>query len=309
MRRVIVTALLATGFFACNPGAGPKGDPGPAGATGAPGPAGATGPAGPTGAVGPMGAPGPAGESVTVEALDAGHPLCPAGGAQVVRSDGGTVLVCHGLEGARGPQGDQGAQGVQGAEGLQGPQGVQGAQGSQGVQGAQGIQGPQGVQGAQGPAGLDGATGTILRATDFSEGWLTPYPTLRRINVGNSFMIFPMWELLAGTTAELVSSVVAPAGTATTVDFRVNVYSENGGPTQPTLAIGHHRLGQQVATSSAQLNAGVQVAAAGNFLSFTYTFQPSAPVQPGDVLHLRLLNMTSTNAPVLLVGATVHFKP
>lgn len=326
MNRLAIVAVLSASLLACNPGqgatgpAGPQGPEGPAGATGptgatgAQGPAGATGdtgpagpagpvgPTGPAGAIGPAGPTGPAGvagppgASLTVATLSVGDASCPAGGAELQQVDGGTSVVCNGLPGAQGPQG------ATGATGQAGPQGQPGAAGPQGDQGVPGPAGPQGVP------GRDGAAGTILRATDFVEGWLTPAPLLRRINAGNSFMIVPMWEVVSGS-GELVTSVVVPEGGASSVDFRFNVFSQNGGATRVTLVVGHHRLGQPLASAGAQLNAPIQSVAANTFASFTFAFTPTSRAQPGDVLHLRVLNYIAGDPPWLLAGATVNFKP
>lgn len=294
---------------------------GATGATGPQGPAGAPGETGPAGVMGPAGPSGSPGASLTVAALDAGHPSCPGGGAAIIQADGGLTPVCHGLvgpqgvagaQGIQGPQGDTGPQGLQGPQGdtgPQGPQGLQGVAGPQGPQGLQGATGPQGVQGDTGPQGApgrNGAAGTILRATDFVEGWLTPAPVLRRIPVGNNFMIIPMWELPMGS-GELVSSVVVPEGGASSVDFRVNIFMQSAGSPRVTLLVGHHRLNQPLASSSAQLNPSVQAVPANAFASYTYRF--STAVQAGDVLHLRLANFVSGDPAWLLAGATVNFNP
>lgn len=121
-------------------------------------------------------------------------------------------------------------------------------------------------------------------------------------------MIIPMWEVTAGSASELVTSIIAPTA-ASSLELRVNIFSQTGGNTQVNGAIGHHRLGFQLATTSFTIVAPQQTIAPGNFASFTFSHVPASPIQAGDVLHLRLMNMNASNATWLLSGAVVQFVP
>jgi hypothetical protein len=184
---------------------GPVGGPGPAGAngtigaTGATGPIGATGPQGPQGATGPQGAlggagpqgsqgvPGPqgpqgpegaTGDSVTIEEVPVGDPICANGGTKLTV---GSVVTftCNGLNGANGAAGATGATGPQGGPGPAGGAGPQGATGATGPQGPSGPAGPQGVtgsagpQGPQGPQGVTGPQGATGTFTPQQCTWVT----------------------------------------------------------------------------------------------------------------------------------------
>ncbi len=295
-----------------------KGDTGP---QGPPGPKGDPGAAGQDGQQGPQGPPGAKGGSVGVTSLAPGSAQCATGGALVTDADGGAAVACNGLPGTDGQPGADGLPGAPGAPGASitvtsstvcsfGGIEVTDADGGvfQVCSPAPSAPGADGPPGDAGAPGADGATGTILDAKDFDVGYLTPYPTLQRIAVGNSFMVFNMWDVPNGS-GELVASVVAPAGVASTVELRLDVYSVAGGLSQPTLLVGHHRLGQQVATSSAQLSAAGQSITAGNFASFFYSFAPANAVQPGDLLHLRVSNAQPSSQTFEVVGATVRFVP
>jgi len=80
------------------------------------------------------------------------------GVATVACSDGTTVTVTDGHDGATGPAGKNGEQGPAGDAGVIGPAGATGATGATGA-GTTGAAGPVGATGATGPAGDTGTTG------------------------------------------------------------------------------------------------------------------------------------------------------
>lgn len=133
------------------PVAGPKGDPGEAGAAGRDGQDGAPGPQGEKGADGRDGAPGPKGEK-GADGIDGKDGARGADGAPGVDGkDGAPGLV--------GPAGEKGEPGPRGEKGEPGPAGKDGAPGRDGKDGAQGIAGKDGAPGEKGATGEPGAQG------------------------------------------------------------------------------------------------------------------------------------------------------
>ena len=86
-------------------------------------------------------------------------------GYTLVLSDGSSLSVKNGVDGAKGDKGDtgemgpQGPQGEKGEQGLQGLPGEKGADGKDGAQGIQGEKGEKGDTGEQGPQGIQGEKG------------------------------------------------------------------------------------------------------------------------------------------------------
>ena len=108
---------------------------------------------------GDVGPQGPRGVSLTATTLPALSPQCPTGGVLVGLTDGGTLPVCNGAQGAIGATGPAGSPGTVGAQGVPGPAGSPGPTGAPGATGAQGVPGPTGPPGATGGPGSIGATG------------------------------------------------------------------------------------------------------------------------------------------------------
>ena len=164
----------------------PHGPQGPEGPQGEAGPAGETGPAGPQGETGPQGPRGPQGadgESIAIDSYIDDGPY-----TYVTFTNGDTIKIPNGKDGAAGPTGPQGPKGDTGETGPTGPQGPQGEQGPEGEAGAPGESievsytehddyekqtivylsngqkialpdgetGPAGPQGPEGPQGADG---------------------------------------------------------------------------------------------------------------------------------------------------------
>ena len=105
-------------------------------------------------------------------------------GYTLVLSDGSSLSVKNGVDGAKGdkgdtgemgPQGPQGEKGEQGLQGLPGEKGADGKDGAQGIQGEKGEkgdtgeQGPQGIQGEKGADGAKGDTGAAFTYDMFTE--------------------------------------------------------------------------------------------------------------------------------------------
>ncbi len=134
--------------------AGPKGDPGPAGADGPAGPKGDPGEAGPAGPPGPQGDPGPAGAAGPVGPPGLQGPSGPEGAAGAPG-----VSDVPGPAGPPGPRGDLGPQGPAGPPGPKGDTGDVGPAGPPGEAAAQGAPGPKGDTGDAGPPGPEGPAG------------------------------------------------------------------------------------------------------------------------------------------------------
>lgn len=272
--------------------AGPRGDPGAAGAAGPRGAAGPKGEQGSTGSDGPSGPPGangdpgPAGES---------GPAGPAGpdGARGLPGPVGPP----GPAGDPGPRGERGADGVPGAPGPTGPPGIAGPAGARGDAGPAGAAGPPGLQGPTGaglasfdalgglPCTAAGGAGALQISYDSAN-----HATLTCVVTHPAVAIVRVNEVATGTTAsaadEFVEIVNAGGATADIGGWKL-VYRSASGTSDTTLAT---------------IPAGTSIAAGGFYLFGGSSY---AGARPADQTFSTGLAATSGGVGIRDAGASL----